>query len=75
MPDTLMKRVKLAAARRKTTFRALVVDALERTLDDSPKDFRLEDAAAGQSADVENRVDQTAINAAINAQREHRFAE
>lgn len=71
MPDALLRKVKTVAAKRKTTFRSLVVDALERTLNEEPSDFQLEDASAGtaprQSGDA---VSSEAINAEIDAQRD-----
>ena len=76
MPDALMRRVKMIAAKRKTTFRALVVDALERTLDETPSTFELEDAAVGSSSgdsEEEAIVSNAAINERINSQRESRF--
>lgn len=73
MPDSLMKKVKLAAARRNTTFRALVVDALERSLDESSKHFSLEDASAGKAPESGHEIGAETINSAIDNQREHRF--
>lgn len=73
MPDALMQRVKTVAAERKTTFRALVVDALERSLDPEPKDFRLEDAAVGESPRKAQPVENETINRAIDAQRDNPF--
>ena len=67
--DTLFKRVKRAAAQRKTTFRALVVDALERSLAETPQHFELEDAALG-SRSPDDRVGKDAINQAIDKQRQ-----
>lgn len=49
MPDALMERVKTVAARRNTTFRALVVDALERSLEATKQPFELQDASVGYS--------------------------
>jgi len=69
MPDALMKRVKTVAARRKTTFRALVVDALERTLEEKAGGFQLEDASVGASAATNNSVTNKQINDAIDEQR------
>lgn len=73
MPDALMQRVKITAAKRKTTFRALVVDALERTLNEVPQDFELEDASAGNLQNGADAVSATAINERIDALRESRF--
>ena len=67
IPDALMERAKRAAARRKTTLRRLVLDALEQSLRESPRRFKLRDAAAG---DPEEVVDAAAINRWIDDQRE-----
>lgn len=74
MPDALMKRVKMVAARRKTTFRALVVDALERTLEERTDSFQLEDASVGSPSTTENSVPNETINEAINNQRTQQFS-
>ncbi len=73
MPDALMHRVKKIAAERRTTFRALVVDALERALEEKPRAFKLRDAAVGRGTPVKKRVDTAAINLAIREQRESSF--
>ncbi len=70
MPDALMQRVKTVAAQRKTTFRALVVDALERSLDQPSAAFQLEDAAVGPPPEAGDPVDNETINRAIDAQRD-----
>ncbi len=70
IPDSLVKRVKLAAAQRKTTMRRLMLDALERSLRDSPPAFTLRDAAAGSDA---HTVDAKTINRAIDAERDQPF--
>lgn len=67
IPDALMERAKRAAARRKTTLRRLVLDALEQSLREGPRRFKLRDAAAGDPAEV---VDAAAINRWIDDQRE-----
>ena len=72
MPDALMRRVKMTAAQRKTTFRALVVDALERTLDEAPHYFELEDASVGSTREGDT-VSNATINELIDTQRESRF--
>lgn len=73
MPDALMERVKTVAAKRKTTFRALVVDALERTLDEPLQDFQLQDAAVGPTADIIDSVNTQTINQAIDEHRKNPF--
>lgn len=65
-----MERVKQAAARRKTTLRRLVLDALEQSLKQRPERFELRDATVGSSAAT---VDAAAINRAIDEQREQDF--
>lgn len=68
MPDALFKRAKKAAAERHTTLRMLMVDALERSLNESSSaSFRLQDAAVGYGS---KKVDAAAINQAIDDQRE-----
>lgn len=68
MPDGLFKRAKKVAAERHTTLRMLMVDALERSLNEpSSGSFRLQDAAVGYGAE---KVDAAAINQAIDEQRE-----
>jgi hypothetical protein len=47
MPDDLMKRVKQETARRQITFRTLVIDAVEKALENEPEPFVLREAAAG----------------------------
>jgi hypothetical protein len=70
IPDALMERAKRAAAKRKTTLRRLVLDALEQSLREKPQPFRLRDASAGDPADV---VEAAAITRAIDEQRERDF--
>lgn len=76
MPDRLLKRVKQVATERKTTFRALVVDALERSLAEKPPAFKLRDASVGPKPgqkESNEAVSAQTINAALDAQRESRF--
>lgn len=75
MPDHLMKRVKRVAAERKTTFRALVVEALERTLDEKPGKFKLREASVGEGTGKAVKVSNKTINATIDGQRESRFVQ
>ena len=70
IPAALMERVKRAAARRKTTLRRLVLDALEQSLKQKSERFELRDAAVGSSVAT---VDAAAINRAIDEQREQGF--
>lgn len=76
MPDRLLKRVKQVAAERRTTFRALVVDALERSLAEKPRSFKLRDASVGPKARRKGGKEEGssgAINEAIDAQRKSHF--
>jgi len=73
MPDQLMIRVKQAIAERRTTFRALVVDALEQVLAEKPGKFRLRDASVGSADIATDRVSKETINTAIETQRESHF--
>lgn len=70
IPDALMERVKRAAARRKTTLRRLVLDALEQSLKQKPERFELRDASVGSSSAT---VDAGRINHAIDELRQHAF--
>lgn len=72
MPDDLLNRVKPLLAERKMTFRALVIDAVERAIAAPPASFRLRDASAGEPADG-RPVSSEAINRAIDAGREPSF--
>ena len=64
---------KQVAAERKTTVRALMVDALERDLNRKPATFRLTDASVGSGPGSGKRVNAESINRAIDEQRESRF--
>ena len=70
MPDALIQRAKKVAAKRHTTLRVLMVDALERRLNESISGFQLRDAAAGHSSAL---VSSETINRAIDEQREPPF--
>ncbi len=70
MPDSLMDRVKTCLAKRKVTFRGLVISALEQALQEDPKPFKLRDASVGSGR---KKVSNAEINAAIDAQREPSF--
>jgi len=69
IPDPLLVRVKRVAAERKTTVRMLMLDALERSLDQKAEPFQLRDAAVGGG----DEVDAGAINDAIDQQRDFAF--
>jgi len=70
MPDDLLRRIRPLLAERKMTFRALVIDALDRVIETRPVSFRLRDASVG--ADCAG-VSSEAINRAIDAAREPFF--
>ncbi|HMP75692.1 MAG TPA: hypothetical protein PKE12_05275 [Kiritimatiellia bacterium] len=73
MPDALLRRAKIRMAERGTTFRSLVIDALEQSLDDSPaRPFKLREASAGYEAGRKERVSRKAVNKAIDEGREPR---
>lgn len=71
MPDGLARKLKQAAAQRKTTMRELIVDAVERSLESPSSAFRLRDASVGPSDDP--TVAAETINQAIDAVREQSF--
>jgi len=73
MPDALFQRAKSVMAKRRMTFRSLVIDALEQALDDQRSErFVLRDASAGYRADRRGGVSNQSINQAIDASREPR---
>ncbi len=74
IPDHLLVRVKNLTIERKTTFRAVVIDALERTLKETPRDFRLRDASVGSMAPKGKEISSLAINSLIDEQRSHPFS-
>jgi hypothetical protein len=69
MPNDLLQKAKEVGARRKMTFRALVIDALQRSFEEKPVSFRLRDAAAGATPSGDP-VSAETINQAIDGQRE-----
>jgi len=73
MPDALFRRAKTVMAKRRMTFRSLVIDALEQALDERQSGrFVLREASAGYKADKQKGVSSKAINLAINETREPR---
>ena len=70
MPDKLMSRVKQVIAKRNITFRTLVIDALEQSLNEDKPPFILRDAAAGYDVHGKGGVSSKAINDAIDENRE-----
>jgi hypothetical protein len=72
VPDDLLKRVRPLLAERKMTFRALVIDAVERAIAVPAVSFRLRDASAGQAGDG-TLVSNEAINRAIHEAQEPSF--
>ena len=72
VPDDLLKRVRPLLTERKMTFRALVIDAVERAIEVPAVSFRLRDASAGQAGDG-TVVSSEAINRTIHEAREPSF--
>jgi hypothetical protein len=72
VPDDLLRRVRPLLAERKMTFRALVIDAVERAIEVPAASFRLRDASAGRAIDG-TAVSSEAINRAIHEAREPSF--
>ena len=70
MPDDLLRRIRPLLAERKMTFRALVIDALDRVIETRPVSFRLRDASVGEDS---AGVSSEAINRAIDTAREPFF--
>ena len=66
MPEDLIRRVRPLLAERKMTFRALVIDALDRVIEARPGIFRLRDASVGED---NAGVSSEAINRAIDEAR------
>jgi len=73
MPDQLLRRVKKITSERNMTFRALVIDALEKALAERTGEFRLRDASVGTKARRSESISPGAVNRAIDAQRESPF--
>ena len=72
IPDSLLKRAKDHMLEQKTTFRALVISSLERSLAQSDqKELRLRDAAVGKRA--QDTVSNQTINQSIDEQRDPSF--
>ena len=67
MPDELLRRVKQIAIQRNTTFRGLVIEALEQSVCSQPAVFRLRDASI--PATTPQRLSPSQINQAIDEQR------
>lgn len=70
MPDNLFKRAKSVAAERRTTLRMLMVDALERSLNEPSHSFLLRDAAVGTPTGA---ISSEMVNQAIDEQRDRPF--
>lgn len=70
VPDDLLKRARPVLAERNMTFRALVIDAVERAIRDPLVPFKLRDASAGEGG---GGVSPKAINRAIDEAREPSF--
>ena len=72
VPDDLLKRARPLLAERKMTFRALVIDAVERAIETPSVPFRLRDASVGYAGHGRG-VSSKAINRAIDEAREPSF--
>ena len=72
MPDRIMRKAKVVMAKRNMTFRALVVDALEKSLNEDHSPFVLRDASAGYDASANDRRTSADINRAIDDNRQPR---
>jgi hypothetical protein len=72
VPDDLLKRARPLLAERKMTFRALVIDAVERVIGTPSFPFILRDASVG-FAGGDGGVSSESINRAINEAREPSF--
>jgi hypothetical protein len=70
MPDKLMSRVKQVVAQRNITFRALVIDALEQSLNVEKAPFVLREASVGYDTHGKGGVSSETINNAIDENRE-----
>lgn len=73
LPEQLLQRVNKATAKRKTTFRALVIDALEQSLNGRSGKFRLRDASVGTKPRRSKTISSTTIHRAIDSQRKHSY--
>lgn len=69
MPDSLMQRIKEVSVTRKTSFRALVIEALEKSLAQNESTFVLADASCGK-ASKQKKVSAEQINREIDQQRQ-----
>lgn len=72
LPDPLLQKAKRLAAERKTTVRALIIEALQSSLNQRRGKFALRDASFGDAGEGE-RVSIAAINEAIDLSREMAF--
>ena len=68
-----MRRIRPLLAERNQTFRALVIDALDAALRETPRVFKLRDASAGPATRGRSRVSARAVNKAIDGLREQDF--
>jgi len=72
VPDDLLNRVRPFLEARKMTFRALVIDALDRAIETPRVSFSLRDASVGCAED-DAGVSSEAINRAIDEARAPSF--
>ena len=71
MPNGLSRKLKRVAVERKTTMRALIIDAIEQSLDEPKPRFSLRDASVGDA--MGQRMGPDGVNQAIDSLREPNF--
>jgi hypothetical protein len=72
LPDVILQKAKRLAAERKTSVRALIIEALQASFNQRRVKFTLRDASFGDGGAGE-QVSMAAINEAIDASREMAF--
>lgn len=74
LPDSILTKAKQIAAVRKTTLRALIIEALQGSLNRKTTAFSLRDVSFGNDpAGGDGTIDSAAINSAIDDARETGF--
>ena len=70
LPDSILMKAKQAAAERQTTLRALIIEALQGSLNRKTTAFSLRDVSFGNDPEGgEGTIDSAAINSAIDDAR------
>ena len=72
IPDSLLDRVKQVLQKRKTTFRSVVISALEKALEEESAPFALRDASVAGDPNG-RKVSAEEINRQIDESREPAF--